>query len=74
MKISLRRIHLDRQGYTREGHYYGVGPALYEITVDGDGIGTIRAQNNFENKESIAARARAGLRQTSVGYTFRGDP
>jgi hypothetical protein len=72
MKISLRKLHVNRQGYTSNGQYFGVGPQLYEITVDGDGIGVIRANHNSESKESVAERAKAGLRETSYGYAFRG--
>jgi hypothetical protein len=71
-KVSLRKLHVNRQGYTSNGQYFGVGPTLYEIVVDGDGIGAIRANNNYESKESVLARAKAGLRETSYGYTFRG--
>lgn len=39
VKISLRRIRLDRQGYTvPEGRYFGIGAPLFEAEVSGPDI------------------------------------
>lgn len=34
--IRIAREHLDSQGYTRHGQYFGTGPKLYLIVTDED--------------------------------------
>ena len=35
--VSVVRVHLDSDGYTKEGRYFGRGPKLWLVTVDSGG-------------------------------------
>jgi hypothetical protein len=30
-KLSVRRVNVDRQGYSPGGRYFGIGPPVYEV-------------------------------------------
>lgn len=32
--VKVSRVHLDAQGYTRAGGYFGVGPRLFHFEVE----------------------------------------
>ena len=31
--VEAHRVHLNREGYTSQGHYYGVGQKVFSFTV-----------------------------------------
>lgn len=31
-RYAVERVHVNRQGYDRRGHYWGVGERLYRVT------------------------------------------
>ena len=59
MKVFVRRIRLDCQGYDRFGYYYGIGGPVYEYEHFADDdcadyiCGAIRAYDRNEAKEKI---------------------
>ena len=61
MKLTLARIRLDSGGYDSNGRYYGIGPAVYDVNVDGETVGQVRAKNNFETKMTVTERVRMAI-------------
>lgn len=53
-KYVIRRIPLDKQGYTRAGRYYGVGAPLYcaEHKETGEQV-EFRAADRFQAKVKL---------------------
>lgn len=61
MKFSLRRLRLDRGGYTTDGRYFGVGRPLYEAEHLADNtppddyvLKVYRAWDREEAKENVS--------------------
>jgi hypothetical protein len=60
-KIHLSRIRVNRQGYTSDGHYFGVGAQIftYEI-LNADGVWVdrpaFRAKNRVEALRTLRAK------------------
>lgn len=53
-KLTLRRVRLNKGGYTSSGHYYGIGQHLYFcISDEGDIDMFLRACNRTHAKEQI---------------------
>lgn len=62
-KMTLERIRLNRQGYTRNDSYYGVGAPVYRATsnVTGEEL-VFRAANRVAAKAKLArALSHVGL-------------
>ncbi len=56
MRIVVRRVHLDRGGYTKSGRYYGTGPRLYECDLE-ESPGKCPVAS-FETRASDPSKAR----------------
>lgn len=53
LSISVYRLKVNKDGYTKEGYYYGVGaPVFFWETPKGD-WGTMRAKGMREAKRAI---------------------
>lgn len=63
MKVSLRKHTINRQGYDTNGKYFGVGPAVYCVTVDGEDIGFVRTRVG-ESKNSVTHRVKTAVEST----------
>ena len=61
MRISLQRIRLNSGGYDSNSRYWGIGPPLYNVTIDGEVAGQIRAKHNFESKEATTTRVKEAI-------------
>lgn len=62
-KVSLRRIPLDRGGYTKSGRYYGVGAPLFEASDD------LEWSDEFRAADRKAARAKILARYPATKFT-----
>lgn len=63
-RIDFQRVPLDRQGYTRQGRYFGTGAPLYEWYDDESG-------KTFHTRASTRAEAKAhfeNVRKNLVEY------
>jgi hypothetical protein len=64
-RYTLTRIPLDRQGYTRQGSYYGVGPPLFAYANDYGEGDYIRARDRADAK----AKIRVLLKNPRIKFT-----
>lgn len=56
MRYTLRRLYINRQGYTSYGVYYGVGAPVYEFdSMDGRACGTVRGRTRELAKQAVRA-------------------
>ena len=62
-KINVKRVAIDRQGYTRSGEYYGVGAPLFQI-VDAETGGDLV---DFNIRAGDAAHARSKISEAYPG-------
>jgi len=53
-KCTLKKVRLNKQGYTHLGHYYGVGePVFWCMSDDGTIDMTLRAADRAAAKQQI---------------------
>lgn len=58
-RFYLTRIPLDRQGYTKQGRYYGVGAPLFSYENEDYTIsGELRAKDRADAKKKIREKIR----------------
>jgi hypothetical protein len=54
IKLTLRKLRINSQGYTPEGYYYGVGEPVYWYSSDcGKYEGELRAASRDQAKHTI---------------------
>lgn len=70
-KVSIRQERLDRGGYTSRGQYFGVGPTLYVVQVDGEDVGHVRAKGNFESRASVLQRVKDAVQKHGSKAHYR---
>jgi hypothetical protein len=74
MKASIiRRVKLDRQGYTSSGKYYGVGAPVYECEYSHDGeeyVSEIRAADHKVARQIINNNISVWAFWSKWGRTF----
>lgn len=56
VRVSLRTVRLNSGGYDSRGQYFGVGPTVYAVVVDGDEVGHVRAKGSYETRERVLER------------------
>lgn len=70
-RVIVRRIKLDRQGYTSGGRYYGAGAPLYEFeTADGQVEGEFRAGD----RKAALAKAKSVVEARVCAASYRHEP
>ena len=61
--IKVTRVKLDREGYTSDGIYFGVGLPLYACTGENIyGIVTTRLTRAFDRLDAKRRMAESGLK------------